>query len=47
MENGNIEDYQITSPSSSPGLEAKEGRLNGDTWSAAVNDSNQWIQVDL
>jgi hypothetical protein len=47
MENGEIEDSQITSSSFIPTMEPSKGRLNavGTTWTAASTNSNQWIQV--
>ncbi|XP_078678958.1 lactadherin-like [Branchiostoma floridae x Branchiostoma belcheri] len=46
MENGDIEDNQISASSEKPGYEAYEGRLNGRrAWEANVSDSNQWLQV--
>ncbi|XP_028401252.1 coagulation factor V-like [Dendronephthya gigantea] len=48
VENGQIQDYQITSSSFCEGLPPQEGRLHGDAcWSASGNDKNQWIQIDL
>jgi hypothetical protein len=48
MEDGKIENLQITSSSSSTGLHPELGRLNAKScWSAGENDSHQWIQVDL
>ena len=50
MENGGIEDSQITSSSFYPTGESSTSyaRLNGpSTWSALKADPNQWIQVDL
>jgi hypothetical protein len=45
MENGEIEDSQITS--STNGREASNGRLNAFNtyWSTNSADRNQWIQV--
>ncbi|CAB4007248.1 Hypothetical predicted protein, partial [Paramuricea clavata] len=46
MENGEIEDSQITSSSFIPGMEPSKGRLNaGTAWVASSRNSNQWIQV--
>ena len=48
MENGKIQDDQITSSSDWNKLPAKNGRLNGSScWAAGKNDKNQWIQVDF
>lgn len=48
VQNGKIQDYQITSSTSCEGLRPQDGRLHGDAcWSAGGNDKNQWIQVDL
>lgn len=48
MENGNIQDSQITSSTAWNGLPPEKGRLNGaSSWSAGQNDENQWIQIDL
>ena len=48
MENGKIQDYQITSSSDWNELPAKNGRLNGPScWAANKNGKNQWIQVDF
>jgi hypothetical protein len=47
MENGEIEDSQITSSSSeSDRTEASNGRLNGiSAWIPSPLDNNRWIQV--
>ena len=48
MEDGRIQDTQITSSSAWSGLLPQKGRLNSATsWSAGHNDLNQWIQIDL
>ena len=55
MENGAISDRQITASSQLDANHAAiQGRLNtketankGGSWSAASNDSGQWLQVDL
>ncbi|CAB4011152.1 Hypothetical predicted protein, partial [Paramuricea clavata] len=50
MQNGRIEDSQITAASTVPdaSLSTTQGRLNGrSSWSADRNDQNQWIQVDI
>ena len=48
MENGNVEDYKITSSTAWSNLPSTKARLNSDSsWSAGTNDKNQWIQVDL
>ncbi|XP_028411631.1 lactadherin-like, partial [Dendronephthya gigantea] len=57
MENGNINDSQITASSEhkSKSLWAVFGRLNftpgngkeGEAWSSKNNDLNQWLQVDF
>lgn len=52
MENGTILDSQITASSEyGPDYAAHLGRLNlqvGQTsWTALVNDVNQWLQVDF
>ena len=48
MENGNIQDSQITSSTAWNGLPPEKGRLHGaSSWSAGQNDEDQWIQIDL
>ena len=48
VETGRIADSQITSSSAYAGLEAVQGRLNGAaSWSAAVLNKDQWVQIDL
>ncbi|KAI8501781.1 hypothetical protein Bbelb_201930 [Branchiostoma belcheri] len=46
MENGAIEDNQISASSEKSGYEAYMGRLNGPrAWQSAVANTNQWLQV--
>ena len=49
MQNGLIHDVQINASSNESHLTSPQlGRLNGPaSWLAAVNDSNQWFQVDF
>ena len=55
MENGAISDWQISASSQySANHQAIQGRLHFPSdgekaggWSAAINDVNQWLQVDL
>ena len=49
MEKGAISDGQISASSQlDVNHEASQGRLNlKGSWSAYVNDANQWLQIDL
>ncbi|XP_078595284.1 neuropilin-1-like [Branchiostoma floridae x Branchiostoma japonicum] len=48
MENGDIEDSQISASTEKTGYEAYKGRLNGPrAWQADVANTNQWLQVNL
>ncbi|XP_035677232.1 uncharacterized protein LOC118416254 [Branchiostoma floridae] len=48
MENGDIEDSQISASTEKTGYEAYKGRLNGPrAWQADVANTNQWLQVNF
>ncbi|XP_072025092.1 uncharacterized protein [Amphiura filiformis] len=48
IENGTIADSQITALSSEDNVYPYQARLNSPkTWTAGVNDQNQWLQIDL
>ena len=45
MEDGYIEDYQLTASSSSPGRPIREARPDGVGWCSVPGDNDLFIQV--